>query len=222
MEIFLYFFNSFNKYNDFRGRQICLILAAATYPETMKSPLSAIILIAMLHGCGYLQDPPVNYTIELGTLLDSLSIPHDRIHIRIDKTDYLLSVMADSSVIKQYPVVFGSNPSDDKLRQGDGCTPEGRFKVRSKYPHRSWSKFIWIDYPTEDSWVKHRQAKLEGLIDESAGIGGEIGIHGVPSGTGKMIDLRMNWTLGCISLKNEDINDLYPYVSTGTVVIIEK
>ncbi len=208
----------------------------------MKYLIATFAFVLILTGCGRTQDPgegsgsagdshlnpasdadpPLNYSRPLSDLLDSLSITGSGIHIRIDKSNYLLSVMADSLVIKQYPVVFGGNPVDDKLRQGDNCTPEGRFRVRSKYPHRSWDKFIWIDYPTEDSWRRHRQAKLEGIIDESAEIGGQIGIHGVPRGTGAMIDLRVNWTLGCISLKNKDINDFYPYVHTGTLVIIEK
>jgi hypothetical protein len=94
--------------------------------------------------------------------------------------------------------------------------------VHTKYPHRSWDKFIWINYPTEDSWKKHRQAKRDGIIDQSAKIGGEIGIHGVPAGTDNLIDLRMNWTLGCISLKNNDINDFYPFIKAGTAVIIER
>jgi lipoprotein-anchoring transpeptidase ErfK/SrfK len=80
----------------------------------------------------------------------------------------------------------------------------------------------WINYPTEDSWKKHRQAKEDGLIDESDGIGGEIGIHGVPWNMDYLIDDRMNWTLGCISLKNDDINDFYPCILEGTLVIIEK
>jgi len=125
-------------------------------------------------------------------------------------------------ILKQYPIVLGGNPVDDKLRQGDQCTPEGEFLVRAKYPHRSWDKFIWIDYPNENSWIKHKQAKQEGTIKEYEKIGGEIGIHGVPNGTDEIIDLGMNWTLGCISLKNRDINDFYPFIKKGTPVIIQK
>jgi murein L,D-transpeptidase YafK len=56
--------------------------------------------------------------------------------------------MADTIIIKQYPVVLGGNPVDDKLLQGDLCTPEGNFLIHAKYPHKSWEKFIWINYPT--------------------------------------------------------------------------
>ena len=188
----------------------------------MKPLVAIFSLMLMLTGCGHSQTSLINYSLNLEVLLDSLSISGDRIHIAIDKSEYILSIMADTLVIKQYPVVLGGNPVDDKLQQGDQCTPEGRFKVRTRYPHRSWDKFIWIDYPTENSWTKHNNAKRQGLIEETASIGGDIGIHGVPRGTDEMIDLGMNWTLGCISLKNKDINDFYPYISMGTVIIIGK
>lgn len=188
----------------------------------MRSVSYTLILLALLSGSACSQGPLKNYTIALADLFDSLSVPSEGIHIAIDKTDYILSIVSDTIILKQYPVVFGRNPVDDKLRQGDGCTPQGRFRVHTKYPHRSWDKFIWIDYPTEDSWKKHRQAKMDGIIDQSAKIGGEIGIHGVPAGTDNLIDLRMNWTLGCVALKNSDINDFYPFIKTGTMVIIKR
>ena len=190
--------------------------------HTMKAILSTFSMFFLLTASIHSQDSFKNYTCQLGDLLDSFSISGENLHLEIDKSDYILSVMNDTLVIKQYPAVFGGNPLDDKLRQGDRCTPEGKFKVITKYPHRSWDKFIWIDYPTDDSWRKHRKAKQEGILSDSDGIGGEIGIHGVPVGTDYMIDAGINWTLGCISLKNDDINDFYPYIGKGTIVIIEK
>lgn len=163
-----------------------------------------------------------NYNLPLSSLLDSLNTNNKSVSILIDKGDYILSIMLDSVIIKQYPVVLGGNPIDDKLREGDQCTPEGTYKIRDKYPHASWSKFIWIDYPNEDSWKKHNEAKSEGRISKNSSIGGEIGIHGVPDGGNFLIDTKVNWTLGCISLKNKDINDFYPFVSSETVVIIRK
>jgi len=185
--------------------------------------LSTIALLLLLTCCDGLSSRDlVNYSLSLDRILDSLDFEPGIIYLHVDKSDFILSVMADTMIVKQYPVVLGGNPVDDKICQGDMCTPEGEFLVRAKYPHRSWEKFIWIDYPNEASWKKHRQAKQEGIIEEYEKIGGEIGIHGVPKGTDEIIDLGINWTLGCISLKNKDINDLYPIISTATVVIIQK
>ena len=164
----------------------------------------------------------LNYSHSLDKILDSLNIAPGSVHLHIDKSDFVLSVMADTLVVKQYPVVLGGNPVDDKLCQGDQCTPEGRFLVRAMYPHKEWNKFIWIDYPNEASWEKHRQAKEAGLLEASAGIGGEIGIHGVPRGTDRIIDIGLNWTLGCISLKNKDVDEIYAFINKGTTVIIQR
>ena len=164
----------------------------------------------------------VNYNISLGRLIDSLRINKDSLRLFIQKSKYTLSVTYKRRTIKSYPVVFGFNPVDDKLREGDGCTPEGVFHIKTKYPHKSWSKFIWIDYPNADSWKKHNEAKARGKIPANSKIGGEVGIHGVPKGYDYAIDLKMNWTLGCISLKNKDIDEIYAFVTTKTLVEITR
>ena len=69
-------------------------------------------------------------------LLISFKILVAQTQILIDKSDYSLVLIVDSDTIKKYPVVFGKNPVDDKRRQGDTCTPEGSFGIRSKYKHK--------------------------------------------------------------------------------------
>lgn len=164
----------------------------------------------------------VNTDHSLAKLIDSLKISVKDIYILIDKSDYTLSVIAADQRIKDYPVVFGPNPTDDKRMEGDKCTPEGTFHIVSKYPHKSWNKFLWLNYPTSESWAKHRKAKQEGSIPSDAKIGGEIGIHGVPAGMDALIDAGRNWTLGCISLKNKDVDEIYPYITEQTDIIIRK
>jgi len=158
----------------------------------------------------------------LKSIIDSAGIDSKSLRISIVKSKYELSVWSGKIKLKTYPVVFGPNPVDDKLRQGDMCTPEGMFKIKSKYPHASWSKFMWIDYPNAASWKKHNEAKQKGIIPADAKIGGDVGIHGVPKGCDYAIDQRQNWTFGCISLKNKDVNEIYEVVSVNTVVEIKK
>lgn len=158
----------------------------------------------------------------LAKIIDSLKVDKRKITIVIDKSDFRLYVRVDTSTLKEYPVVFGQNTIDDKLMEGDKCTPEGRFKIISKYPHNKWSKFIWINYPNEESQRKHDVAKKNRTIPADAKIGGEVGIHGVPRGMDFLIDTKTNWTLGCISLKNNDVDELYPYITAKTIIEIRK
>lgn len=145
-----------------------------------------------------------------------------KIRILIDKSEHTLSVFASDKLVKKYNVVFGGDPVGDKHKEGDKRTPEGVFGMRDKYPHRKWSKFIWIDYPNAASWKKFNKRKADGIIKDGETIGGEVGIHGVPDGMDDMIDNKRNWTLGCISMKNKDVNEIYPYITKQTRITIQK
>lgn len=122
--------------------------------------------------------------------------------------------------IKTYPVVLGNDPYNDKLCQGDACTPEGVYGVRAKYPHPRWDCFIWLDYPNTQNWLKFAKAKKAGRIPPEASIGGDVGIHGTEDPSRNISGL--NWTKGCISLLNKDLEEIYPLVNDKTLVIITR
>ncbi|MCF2147090.1 L,D-transpeptidase [Desmonostoc muscorum LEGE 12446] len=143
-----------------------------------------------------------------------------KISLLIEKSKHRLTVYNNLKPLKSYPVVFGSNPVGDKQAEGDSKTPEGILRIKDLYPHPQWSKFLWLDYPNVQSWRNYFQAKITGKLPWYIPIGGELGIHGVPVGRDKMISDRYNWTLGCPSLKNKDVDELYQWVQKGTVVEI--
>ncbi|NET50802.1 MAG: L,D-transpeptidase [Merismopedia sp. SIO2A8] len=147
-------------------------------------------------------------------------VPIERAKSRIEKSKHRLTVFYDAQPIKSYPVVFGKNSMGDKRHEGDRKTPEGIFRIRDRYPHPDWSKFLWLDYPTPQSWRKHYQAKVSGNINWLLPIGGQIGIHGVPTSGDRLIEEQTNWTWGCPSMKNEDVDELYTVVEVGTLVEI--
>ena len=184
--------------------------------------MKGLLLIA-LFACSSLAVKSQNDTTKnLQTIIKEGNIPKSELSVTIDKSAYTLSVFHKDSMLISYPCVFGFNEVDDKMQEGDGCTPEGTFGIRSKYAHRSWKYFIWIDYPNKESWSRFKKRKADGTIEQSATIGGEIGIHGVPDGADSMIADKVNWTLGCISLTNKDIEDLYKSISNSTKILIVK
>jgi len=164
----------------------------------------------------------VHPNVPLVVLIDSFQVKQHNISILIDKSDYTLTVLNKETVLKTYRMVLGTNPVDDKRMQGDRCTPEGTFHIVSKYPHKSWRKFIWIDYPNDESRRKFKEAKANGEIPKNAKIGGEVGIHGTPSDCDYLIDDKVNWTWGCISLKRKDVDEIYPYINEDTDIVIVK
>ncbi len=155
--------------------------------------------------------------------LDPSRIDASKVFLLIDKSDYRLYIYEDVTLLKIYKVVFGNNDKSDKFVQGDRRTPDGTFHILSKRYDGRWSRFMLLDYPNEEARRKFQDRMANGLIPRGADIGGGIGIHGVEYATGirdYYVDRRINWTLGCISLKNGDINELYDVVKVGTPVVI--
>jgi murein L,D-transpeptidase YafK len=164
-------------------------------------------------------DELLNYDQPIEKLITQ-PINKQKISLLIEKSKHRLTIYYDLKPIKSYPVVFGANPTGDKRGEGDKKTPEGILQIKDLYPHPQWSKFMWLNYPNNQSWRKHFQAKINGELAWYIPIGGEVGIHGVPAGADEMIDAKNNWTLGCPSLKNKDVDELYKFVQKGTVVEI--
>ncbi|WP_245912048.1 L,D-transpeptidase family protein [Brunnivagina elsteri] len=147
-------------------------------------------------------------------------IDKSKTSILIEKSQHRLTLYYKKKPIKSYTVVFGKNSQGDKFYEGDYRTPEGILRIKDLYPHPKWSKFMWLDYPNTASWKKHLQEKTQGYINFFLPIGGEVGIHGVPQGSDEIIDKRENWTWGCPSLKNKDVDEIYEVVQKRTLVEI--
>lgn len=146
--------------------------------------------------------------------------PVGTVYIIVDKSDYELQVYDDEGWYATYPVVFGNKDLGDKMKEGDKKTPEGTFRIISKKPHQKWHKMLMLDYPTKESWAKFKDRKAKGLIPASAKIGGGIAIHGTWPNDNLVVDDYTNWTQGCVSLKNEDLDELDQFLPVGTKVII--
>jgi lipoprotein-anchoring transpeptidase ErfK/SrfK len=169
--------------------------------------------------------PSTHFSFAKGTKARRSSykaMPVAPVRIVIDKSSYELYVYDQKGWFATYPVVFGNNSLDDKKMEGDRNTPEGNFKIAGKKVHEKWDRFMGLDYPTAESLAKFRMRKQRGEIPANASPGGGVGIHGTWPHDDYMIDRYQNWTNGCISLKNEDIEDLYSYVPVGTPVTIRK
>jgi murein L,D-transpeptidase YafK len=144
--------------------------------------------------------------------------------IVVRKTAHTLSLYEGTQLLKLYPIVLGKDPHWAKLYQGDHRTPEGEYHVVNKYFHPFWSRFMMLDYPTsanEEIYAWSRDHGLLPVLGRSvAGIGGAIGIHGTED---ESLNRRgINWTEGCVSLFNHDVEELYDLVPIGTRVVIER
>jgi L,D-peptidoglycan transpeptidase YkuD (ErfK/YbiS/YcfS/YnhG family) len=138
-----------------------------------------------------------------------------RAAIVVVKDAHLMTLYVRGEPVRSYTVELGFNWIADKLQEGDGATPEGRYRVVARMDHLAsdFYRALLIDYPNAEDRVEFNRARRRGEISVEARIGGLIEIHG--SG-GRNHD----WTNGCVAVTNPEIDDLYPRVPVGTPVTI--
>lgn len=134
--------------------------------------------------------------------------------ILILKHDHLLELLSHGKVISTYKVALGSGGLAPKERQGDGRTPEGRYIIDSRNAHSAYYKSLHISYPNAED--RQRAARL------GVSPGGDIMIHGLPNGRGWIgpAHRAMDWTLGCIAVTDQEIDEIWNMVPVGTAVEI--
>lgn len=134
--------------------------------------------------------------------------------ILILKKDHLMELLSRGKVIRTYKVALGQGGLAPKRREGDARTPEGHYVIDAKYEHSKYHKALHVSYP--DAEDRRRAAKL------GVSPGGAIMIHGLPNGKGWVGSRHrlFDWTLGCIAVTDEEIDEIWTRVSVGTSVEI--
>ena len=170
----------------------------------------------VLAGCFGRERPPA--------MPPAVETPPPERWIRVRKAERTLTLYEDTQPIKTYAVVLGKDPVWAKLYEGDKRTPEGEYHISKKYYHPFWSRFMLLDYPTPRNRELYEWSYVRGLLPERGrsvpGIGGAVGIHGTEN---ERLNRRgIDWTAGCISLFNRDVEELYDLVPVGTRVVIER
>ena len=134
--------------------------------------------------------------------------------ILILKKDHVLELLAGGKAIRTYKVALGSGGLARKDRQGDGRTPEGHYVIDSRNEHSAYHRSLHVSYPNAED--RKRSAKL------GVQPGGDIMIHGLPNGKGFIGSAhRMyDWTLGCVAVTDEEIEEIWKLAPVGTPVEI--
>ncbi|MCI0690663.1 L,D-transpeptidase [candidate division KSB1 bacterium] len=135
--------------------------------------------------------------------------------IVVDKMAHRSRLYVAGRLKAEYHVDLGPRWLGHKKQKGDGATPEGHYRViKKKGPGQSkYYKALELDYPNEDDRQNFLAAQKNGELPRSAHIGGLIEIHG-DGGRG------VNWTAGCVALRNQDMDELFALAPVGTRVTI--
>jgi lipoprotein-anchoring transpeptidase ErfK/SrfK len=140
---------------------------------------------------------------------------HQSTTIVVSKADRELTLYKGGRKVLSYPVRLGFNGIREKRFQGDGATPEGRYRVIDARGagRTQFYRALVLDYPNAEDRRRFQLAKQSGKIAPAKDIGGQIEIHGVESEL-------MAQTLGCIMLANPHMAELFARVPSGTPVTI--
>lgn len=157
--------------------------------------------------------------IQRWQVLAQHTVDWSRIHrttaIVVSKAERLLTLYKNGTKVLSFPVRLGFNGMREKQFQGDGATPEGRYRITAKrgQGQTQYYRALVLDYPNQDDRRRFEQAKKIGRLSPATRIGGQIEIHGVENEL-------MAQTLGCVMLDNAQMVALYERVEPGTPVTI--
>lgn len=116
----------------------------------------------------------------------------------------------NDKVLTSYDFDLGFAPVGDKKIEGDGKTPEGHYFIDRRNPNSEFHLSIGISYPNA---ADRAEAAAMGKSP-----GGDIFIHGRPNGFSGKLD--PDWTAGCISVTNKEMEMIYAMVQDGTPISI--
>lgn len=163
----------------------------------------------------------------------------DAVEIEVNKTERLLIVRDGEEVREVFPISLGRGGPGDKRRTGDQKTPVGTYRVVGFNDSSRFDFFIRLNYPnvkdafyglksdviSREEFDRIVQAlRLNRLPPQNTALGGAIGIHGIGAETAQKINIhdKLDWTEGCIALRNELVHRLRDYVRVGTRVVIRE
>ncbi len=130
-------------------------------------------------------------------------------HVIVQKSDRRMYLLHQNKVLKAYDIDLGFAPAGHKQFEGDGKTPEGTYRIDRRNPNSDFHLSIGISYPNIRDIARARAA--------GKSPGGDIFIHGMPNSKARQ---RPDWTAGCISVKNREMEDIYAMVKDGTPITL--
>jgi len=153
------------------------------------------------------------------TLSQAMSTPALDTDSKVDKVLVLkserkLHLLSRGEILKSYRVSLGKQPNGPKRYQGDRRTPEGFYWIDWRKPSDKYNLSMHISYPNARD---QHLAQEKGLP-----AGNMIMIHGTPLDEEypEWYFHTLDWTEGCIAMRNRDMQEVWSLVKDGTLIEI--
>lgn len=128
--------------------------------------------------------------------------------IQVFKEQRVMQLLGSQNLLKSYKFDLGFEPRGHKLHEGDGRTPEGAYQINRRNPNSRFYLSLGISYPNINDVAR---ARAMGVSP-----GGDIFIHGTP----QPFMGQRDWTWGCIAVQDQEMDEIYAMVQTGTQIFI--
>lgn len=128
----------------------------------------------------------------------------------VKKSERKMFLLSGNTVVSKYHVDLGSQPTGQKMFEGDGRTPEGVYYIARQNPNSQYHLSLGISYPQE--------ADVARALAVGMKPGGDIMIHG--RGVYNQAQYRPDWTAGCIAVTDKEIEDIFAMVQPGVPIFI--
>jgi murein L,D-transpeptidase YafK len=135
--------------------------------------------------------------------------------IVVEKSKHTLTLFQAGFPVRIYQIALGKQPAGDKVKKGDGRTPEGLYHIDFKNPQSKFHMALHISYPD----VTHAQRANQLGVSP----GGDIMIHGLPPAYASVgsAHREFDWTEGCIAVTDQEIEEIFRSVPTGAPIQIK-
>ncbi len=202
--------------------QVCATLTTNTARAVYRPRRMVVATLALLAAC--VMSAPL------------LAAGYD---IEVDKKKRVLTVREGERVRATFPIALGRGGPGDKRKLGDRKTPVGTYRIVGVDNSTAFDTFLRLNYPNVKDAFYGLKSRLisRGEFDrivtalrnnqvppQNTRLGGAIGIHGLGEETPEKVHIqnKLDWTQGCIALRNHDLHELRSFIDVGTrVVIIE-
>lgn len=131
------------------------------------------------------------------------------------KSAHQLQLINDGKPLKTYRISLGKGAKKGpKLIEGDKRTPEGFYWIDWRKTSDKYNLAMHISYPNAKDLAR---ASREGERP-----GSMIMLHGTPLDEEypEWFFHTLDWTEGCIALKNDDMREIWNLVKNGTLIEI--
>lgn len=130
--------------------------------------------------------------------------------IVVEKSARRMTLIQNGHPVRSYTIALGFQPVGGKVRQGDGRTPEGLFRINRRNDASAYHLSLGLDYPQPADRARARNGGYDP--------GGDIMIHGQPNALPDMAKVAGDWTAGCIAVTNAEMREIWAVTPVSTLV----